>query len=336
MTADQPDADPPDDAAAPCADSAYAAFDAGDLAVARAGFESLIAQAPDQASLHYMHGLASKYLRDWAPSLRHNLRALALYDDGDDDAEAARWNAGIAATALGDWAEARRQWAACGIDLPSGRGAIDANFGVASVRLAPWREGETVFARRIDPVRARIIAVPLPDSGFRYGDIVLHDGAATGERRFHQSRVPVFNAMQRLETSPFATFALFVRCPRREDIEALVEARVPGIGFIEDWTDSIVHLCLRCSYGAPHGGDAHAHEDAPRDWRPERNLGVAAQSRHSVLRLVERWKAGGPGRRLDAIERRDAAPSDPPPSGLVWWRSPDGDGEADGDARSDP
>ena len=315
-------ADMQDDAIVRRTEHAYAAFRAADLAAARAGFESLIAETPDQPALHYMHGLASKYLRDWPPSLRHNLRALALYGD-DADAEAARWNAAIAATALGDWAEARRLWAACGIAVPPGEGAIDANFGVASLRLSPWDNGETVFARRIDPVRARIINVPLPDSGFRYGDVVLHDGASTGERRFHQSRVPVFNAMQRLETSEFGTFAVFVRCPRREDLDALVEARVPGIGFIEDWTDSIVHLCLRCSYGAPHDDASHAHDDAPHDWRHERNLGVAAQSRHSVLRLLDRWKAGGRGRRLDAIEQRDTAPSDPPPSGVAWWLSPE-------------
>lgn len=336
MTVDTPDDAAAEDAAEQCAERAYAAFGAADLVAARAGFASLIDETPDQPALHYMHGLASKYLRDWSPSLHHNLQALALYGD-DEDAEAARWNAGIAATALGDWAEARRQWAACGIDLPPGDGAIDANFGVASVRLAPWGSGETVFARRIDPVRARIINVPLPDSGYRYGDVVLHDGAATGERRFHQSRVPVFNAMQRLETSEFGTFALFVRCPRREDLDALVETRVPGIGFVEDWTESIVHLCLRCSYGAPHGDAAHAHDAMPRDgtphdWRRERNLGVAAQSRHSVLRLVERWKAGGPGRRLDAIEQRDATPSDPPPSGLAWWLSPEERAEAQADA----
>ena len=68
---------------------------------------------------------------------------------------------------------------------------------------------------RIDPVRARLINVPLPDSGYRYGDIVLHDGASTGKRRFHQSIVPVFNAMQRMETSEFQTFAVFATCPQR-------------------------------------------------------------------------------------------------------------------------
>lgn len=324
--------DMPDEALLQRAARAYMALQAGDLGAARAGFESVIAAVGDRAAPHYTLGLITKYLRDWSASLRYNLRALSLYDAGDADAEAARWNAGIAATALGDWAEARRQWAACGLDLPPGDGAIEANFGVASVRLAPWGSGETVFARRIDPVRARIIDVPLPDSGYRYGDVVLHDGAPTGERRFHQSRVPVFNAMARLQASEFATFAAFVRCPRREDLDALVETRVPGIGFIEDWTERVVHLCLRCSYGAPHEEASHAHARTPEDWRAERNLGVAAQSRHSVMRLIERWASGAPGRRLDAIEHRDIAPSDPPSSGIAWWLAPEERAAAPGDA----
>ena len=321
-----------DDAIARLSARAYDAFDAGDLPAARADFEALLAAGPVHSALHYMLGLIAKYQRDWSASRHHNLSALPLYED-PADAEAAHWNAAIAATALGDHAEARRQWSACGIEVTAGDGAIERHFGVAGLRLDAWGSGETVFARRIDPVRACIINVPLPDGGYRYGDIVLHDGASTGERLFHQSRVPVFNALQRLQASEFHTFAVFVRCAERDALAELFDLRVPGIGAIEDWTDSISHLCLRCSYGAPHdrGGPAHdarGTPDRPRGWHPERNLGVAAQGRASVQRLLDRWKAGGPGRWLDAIESRDATPSDPPESGTCWWLSPEDRGDA--------
>ena len=306
---------------------AYAAYDGGDLVEARAHFDALLAVAPNAPDYHYMQGLVCKYLRDWPTSLHHNLRSIALRAETD---EASRWNAAIAATAIGDWAEARRQWADCGIDLPDTDGPIDASFGVASIRLNAWGGGETLFGQRIDPVRARLINVPLPDSGYRYGDVVLHDGAATGQRRFHQSIVPVFNAMQRMQASEFHTFAVFATCPRREDLDALVDARVPGIAFIEDWTDSITHYCLRCSYGTPH---RHRDEDANAgadDWQPQRNLGVAAQSRHSVVKLLEAWKSKNAGRRMDAIESRDAAPSAPPGNGQRWWLSPEDRGDDSG------
>lgn len=311
---------------------AYAAFAAGDLVAARAAFDALLAAVPDDPAFRYMQGLTCKYLGDWGPSLRHNLQALHVSDSDDDDREAMRWNAAIAATALGDWAEARRQWADCGIAIPPGTGPIDGNFGVASLRLEAWGQAETLFARRIDPVRARLINVPLPDTGYRYGDVVLHDGASTGERFFHQSRVPVLNALRRLETSAFRTFAVFATCPEPGDLDALLEMRGPGIGLVEDWTASIVHLCLRCSYGVPH-----RHRDATDapEWRPERNLGFAAQSGHAVQRLIERWKAAAPGRgrRLDAIEHRDREPGAPPVSGIRWWLAPEDRDEAATDAQ---
>lgn len=325
MTVDRTASDPASLHAA-----AYAAYDAGDLDEARARFDALLAAVPDVPDYHYMQGLVCKYLRDWTASLHHNLRSIALRTESDP---ASRWNAAIAATAIGDREEARRQWTGCGIEIPDPGGAIDAMYGVAGIRLNAWGQGETLFGRRIDPVRARLINVPLPESGYRYGDVVLHDGAATGERRFHQSKVPVFNAMQRMEVSEFQTFAVFATCPDRKDLDALLDARMPGIVFIEDWTESISHYCLRCSYGAPHSSKDGAHDATRRaDWWPERNLGIAAQSRHSVERLLGRWKAKGGGRRLDAIESRDVAPGAPPAGGRRWWLSPDDrDDAADSD-----
>ena len=313
--------DRPTDAPESLAAQAYAAFEAGDLERARSGFDALLATTPDRAAYHYMQGLASKYLRDWPRALDHNLRALALIPDDDEDRDAMRWNAAIAATALGDWAQARRQWTDCGIAIPPGEGPIDGRFGVASLRLEAWGRAETLFARRIDPVRARLINVPLPDSGYRYGDLVLHDGAATGERFFHQSRVPVLNALQRLQASEFRTFAVFATCPEQGDLDALLSLQGPGIGLIEDWTANVAHLCLRCSYDIPH---RHRETTDTSAWREERSLGFAAQSRYAVLRLIERWKAAAPGRgrRLDALEYREHAPLAPPTSGARWWLAP--------------
>lgn len=296
---------------------AYQAMDEGALDQASQLFGALLASEPDVPHYHYMRGLAHKYLLDWPTSLVHNLQAIAL---ADEPSEAERWNAGIAATGIGDWSEARRQWQACGIRIPEGDGPIEADFGVAVVRLHPWSGGETVFVRRIDPVRARVLSVPLPESGHRFGDIVLHDGAATGKRRDGDRVVHVFNALGRLEPSDFQTFVVFVDAPAPEDIQSLLDACAPGIGYIEDWTHSIAFHCLRCSYGA-----AHRHPTSPEDgWQTERNLGIAAHSRHSVETLLRDWATAGPGRRIEAIEVREC---DVPEyrQGEVWWQGPDAD-----------
>jgi hypothetical protein len=299
---------------------AYEAFDAGNLKEAATHFGELLRRVPDDAQYHYMQGLAHKYLRNWQASLHHNLRSQALRPEPD---EASIWNAGIAATALEDWAEVRRQWKSCGLRIPEGEGPIESDFGIASVRLNPWGDGETVFARRIDPVRARLLNVPLPESGYRFLDIVLHDGASTGSRKIDGQEVHVFNVMERLQLSDFKTYTAFVTCEKPSDLTPLLETRAPGIGYIEDWTGSMVHLCLRCSYGIPH---RHQKERKKKAWEPARNIGIAAQSRQVVTKILDRWK--GKKRRVHGIESRKF-PLSSPPDGVVWWRFPGEEGQED-------
>ena len=301
-------------------DRAYAAMERGALHEASRDFAALLDHAPEDRRYHYMRGLAHKYLLDWPVSLRHNLRAIALREaTGEAMGEAEHWNAAIAATGLGDWSQARRLWAACGIRVPEGEGPIHGDYGVAVVRLNPWHAGETVWMRRIDPVRARLLNVPLPESGHRFADIVLHDGAATGHRSDGGHEVPVFNALQRLLPSEFQTHVVFVSCDRSEDMQCLLEASTPGIGHAEDWTDSVRHLCLRCSYGTPH---VHGHDTINDDWTQGRNLGIAAQSRKSVEKLLKDWAAAGPGRQVDGIQTRECAVPGRT-DGYAWWREPD-------------
>lgn len=294
---------------------AYEAMDRGALAEASRAFDALLQHEPDDRYYHYMRGLAHKYMLDWPAALRHNLRAIEL---SDAVCEAEHWNAAIAATALGDWTRARALWSACGIGVPEGDGAIDGDFGIAVVRLNPWNGGETVFVRRIDPVRARLLNVPLPESGHRFGDIVLHDGAPTGHRHDGEREVAVFNELARLAPSDFQTFVAFVRCGSREALQPLLDATAPGVGYTEDWTGSIRHYCMRCSYGTPH---RHGGDVGP-GWRTDRDLGIAAQSRRSVDKLLRDWVAAGPDRHLDGIEMPT---TEPPPrlDGQVWWRGPD-------------
>ncbi len=296
---------------------AYDSFEQGRLQEAAGLFDALLQLAPEHADYHYMQGLVHKYLRDWPTSLQHNLRALALREESD---EASHWNAGIAATALGDWAEARRQWQACGLQLPQGEGPLETDFGVIGIRLNPWNQGETLFARRIDVVRARLLNVPLPQSGHSLGDLVLHDGARTGERLFNGEPVPVFNALARLSASPYRTYVAFVHCADANALEALLISEQHGLGGIEDWTESIRTLCLRCSYGAAHTHAEH-EASAPGAWQAERNLGVAADE-PTAREVLEAWARQGAGRRLEALIAPEPEPA-PPAHDTPWWRSPD-------------
>jgi hypothetical protein len=305
---------------------AHRAFGRADLVGAFDQFEQLLAVVadddPERAGYHYMAGLASKYLGWWQASLAHNLRSVASRGAVD---EASVWNAGIAATALGDWVEARRLWSRVGIVLPGGVGPIEGHFGVCSVRLNPSRHSETVFAERIDVVRARIDNVPLPASGFGFGDVVLQDGASTGRRSYRGKNVPVFNALQRLQRSAYSTQAAFVTTPSAEDVEALVSIEHPGIGLIEDWTASIVTMCLRCSYGLPHEHPPAPQAASVKAWEPMRSVGIAAIDAGAAEAALDRWQRGGAGRVVDGLEiathevaghRYDRC----------WWESPEEEG----------
>lgn len=190
---------------------------AGRIADAEAAYRAAIDGAPDWSVPYYDLGLLCKYEERWRESLEFNQRAADL----DSDDEAAWWNLGIAATALGEWPEARRAWHACGISIPAGDGPLHLDYGSVPIRLDPDGDGEVVWANRFDPARARILSVPLPTSPFRWGDIVLHDGAPEGYRELHGRKVPVFNVLARLEPSPFRTFIVELGTTDRQAIEIL-------------------------------------------------------------------------------------------------------------------
>jgi len=150
---------------------------------------------PIKSESFYNVGLIYKYQGQWEKSYKYNVQAYRL----DPEDEAARWNLAIAATALRKWREVRTAWQENGIEIDGETGPIDMDFGMTPVRLNPDDDGEVVWATRIDPVRGRIDSIPYKESGFKHGDIVLHDGAAVGYREIGENEYPVFNVLELFE-----------------------------------------------------------------------------------------------------------------------------------------
>jgi hypothetical protein len=292
---------------------AYKAVERGALARASLYFGELLQRYPDLAHFHYMQGLIQKYQRNWWSCLRHNLLSQSLSKSFD---EACAWNAGIAATAIRDWTEARRQWARCAIDLPDGDGPIAADLGVVGIRLNAWADSETLFAERLDPVRARLANIPLPESGHRLGDIVLHDGAPAGELRLGGGTVPIFNALERWQPSLSKTFTARVSCPDPADLVPLLASKAPGIIDIEDWTASVVFVCSDRNADVPRADDVRPHE---REWQPQRQIGIAARSFRAVEAALAGWQARSRSGCVEAVDCREF-PEPVPGDGQVWWR----------------
>jgi hypothetical protein len=249
---------------------------------------------PSWSSPWYNLGLLYKQQRRWHDSIRANQTAVEL-DPSDRDAW---WNLGIAATAIGNWPLARAAWRGCGINLPDGDGPIQANLGLVPIRLNPQGNGEVVWSHRIDPARAIIGNVPLPSSGYCEGDVVLHDGAATGHRKLDGRTVPVFDVLQRLTPSPRRTYEVWIEAASSSDVTALASIAEAMNLQVEDWTESIYSLCKACSEGTPH--DEH-DSSLSVEWVTRRHIGISAIDADTVIGMLERWTAAAPGRAVLAM-----------------------------------
>lgn len=246
-----------------------------------------------RSSTHYNIGLIYKYRKQWPESFRYNKRAVELAPDD----EASNWNLAIAATALGDWRTAREVWLRLGMPIEEGTGQIEQDFGVTPVRLNSEDEGEVVWGRRIDPVRIRILNIPYPKSGFRYGDVVLHDGAPVGYRESKGREYAVFNALQLFASSSYNTYEATLSTSNPQDLDDLQvicdEMDIP----FEDWTTSVRTLCKQCSEGRPH---QHHDKDMEAQWDSRHLVGFAATGESVVKKALNRWQ--NEGRKVEGFD----------------------------------
>lgn len=265
-------------------------------------YHQALALDAKRAGTLYNIGLIHKYRSEWVESLAFNQRSVEL----DPSDEAANWNLAIAATALCDWATARATWQRLGIQVAEGEGPIEDDFGMTPVRLNPDEGGEVVWGTRIDPVRVRIQNIPYPSSGFRPGDVVLHDGAPTGTRQWRGREYDVFNVLQLHMPSRVTTFELEVHAESAEDIAALDAAADAASCHVEDWTSTVRMLCKACSEGTPH---EHHDQDGGKDdsWATRRVLGAAAEDEATLRAALARWEA--PGRRVISLDTALSPPT---------------------------
>lgn len=205
------------------------------------------------------------------------------------DDEAADWSLAIASAALRDRATARSVWRQLGILDNEGDGPILDGFGKTPVRLNPDGDGEVVWAKRLCPVRAQVWNIPCPESGFRFGDIVLHDGAPVGTRQSGGREYSAFDVLELLEASDGSTCVVEIQIERDDDAEELTSSRdevdIPS----EDWTTSVRTPCKQCSEGRAH--ETHDHELA-QEWRDRHLRGVAAKEPAYAQVIVRKWANG--------------------------------------------
>src|SRR6187399_3153806 len=280
-------------------DAAKAKSDAGDDQAALALYLESLALDRKQPSALYNVGLIYKYRRDWKESLRYNRLAAELRPDD----EATNWNIGIAATALREWRIAREAWKRAGLTVDDGDAPIVGKFGYTPVRLNGFEStdapAEVVWATRLSPVTARVENIPTPATRFRFGDVVLHDGAANGTRLSASGdERPVFDVFEVFELSDYITFDVHLIAPRSEAIEELEAACEAADVQVEDWTKNMRVLCRACSEGRAH--EQHDHSIKNDEWQIERRVGFASKDKAKVNAVLEHWETQDKERRVES------------------------------------
>ena len=267
--------------------------DEGDVTGAESAYREALRVSPEWSVPAYNLGLLFKVAQRWEESLVFNQLAARLAPDD----QASWWNLGIAATALGNWPEARRAWKACGTIPPEGDGPPDFGWGATPVRLDPETSGEVVWARRLDPARAQIENIPLQTSRYGGRDIVLIDGAVDGERIVGGRAYPVFNVLTRLEGSSYRKFIIELATIDPDAVDSLEKCATEQGGSSENWGTATRILCEACSKGA-----VHQHAESESAAHP--HCGLAARDHAHASDIIEAWLAGDP--RADIIDWYEA------------------------------
>lgn len=186
-----------------------------------------------------------------------------------------------------DWVRARRAWRGYGLAIDDADGPIAENYGMAPVRLP---HGEVVWGDRIDPARVIIRNIPLPDNEYRWGDVVLHDGAPNGERVVNGRTFGVFDVLERWSPSEIPTHQVVASCPSEDDSKALIAHFERHHFAAEDWSANVRRLCRACSVGSP---DGHNHSFGTTD--TDRDFGLASP-RGLAEQILSTWAENGAGR----------------------------------------
>lgn len=230
---------------------------------------------------YYNLGLIYKYKNQWKKSYEFNLKATEL----NKDDKAAWWNLGIASTALKKWKEARIAWNGFGVGLEEKEGEVRMDIGSTPIRL---KNGEVVWAERICPARAYIENIPLKESGYRYNDLILNDGAPNGKRIYNDKEYSVFDELELIEKSDYQTYSIGVEVNSENEILKLRELCYDSNYGFENWTNSIKILCKQCSEGTPH--ENHDTELKEEKEIFEYNLAIATKSKIELDNILDVWK----------------------------------------------
>ena len=254
--------------------------------------------------------------RQYSPELllRELCKASAGFSlpEGPLEVATGNWGCGV----FGGDAECRPSSLACLRNRhPRRPRTLEFPCGFGPIRINPTGEAEVVWAHRIDPARAELASIPFPETGRRWRDVVLNDGAPNGYRQYRGQDVPVFDELELLESSTFGTYVARA-APTSDGSQDLEHEKICKLaqlaadlkGSAEDWSTSVRLMCKVCSEGRPH--EAHDTAAASRAGGIH-SIGIAATSRDHAESILSAWETDTEGVTIeyldDALEPKPAS-----------------------------
>jgi hypothetical protein len=197
--------------------------------------EAAARRQPGDMAARFNLGVVQKLQARWAECRESFELVLRLNPEN-----AARWNLGIACTALRDWAGARAAWQGLGIPIPPGDGDFAAPGEARPVRLptapeAPLR-WEVVWGVQLCPARVALTGIPRFGGPAGFGDVVLVDGVSVGEVPHEGGKAAVLPFLDVFERRPGTLHRLTGPDADAGAVAALVaDLRAQGLA-VADWT----------------------------------------------------------------------------------------------------
>ncbi|MFK7935129.1 MAG: tetratricopeptide repeat protein [Saprospiraceae bacterium] len=247
-------------------------------------FKKLVRLSPEWSVPYQYLGSIYKTRKEWKPSFHYIQKAI----EADPQDKESWCNLGIVATAMKRWQIARVAWNETGYDFnPKKETAIDAPMGSVPVRLNPNRQSEIIWATRIDPARAYIESIPHPQSGKRYRDLILIDGAEQGYRIVDNRRLPVYDELSVLQSSRYRTYAVELAEVTPNDIDVLDRLCLAAdLGF-DNWTKATRSVVAQQSGRLPE----YYNDLLDEEWNGDAYvIGIAAKSEAELLALLKNWE----------------------------------------------
>lgn len=242
--------------------------------------------APTWASAWSHLGLACASAHEWRGAIAACLVAIEL--EGEGAGARSYETVGLAATMLGDWPRARWAWRECGWSIDHDGGPIRGDFGIAAARVRRSCGFAEIWCQRSDPVRARVLGVPRPETGRRHGDLILLGTESTEFRRRGGASHPLLDELSLLEASSYQTWVVEVRMPTPRDLDALSDRCAAHDVHVEDWGPSQV-------------------DASSESWADVRTVGLAVRQ-PTALGTLWAWQRSGPDRSAGLPRRSDVSP----------------------------